>query len=481
VLSSPFSNAPATVRLRVAAGSPLAEVFLIDHEFALVARSVGNLDTDLEPGVYKLKAWLGETAMERLIVLNRDQSLDLSKDLPMVSPAPIEGTSRTHEFHMGAAAVESAKVAFSAGRGAEIFLMARRWSSHESPATGSDPKPAAPPELSLHRSDKQVIVDLSLSGPGVRRDWDPCLGINVAVDPGTYLLRWRDDSGSKAEQSVHAVRGWQTQVFLLDDASGPAETRRHRVSVLMARGGFRPGDSMLRLVEEARSALADERKVASGLVSKSLFAKFDNPMLGLFGAHLMLLARDAVREDEERQRRLLLDAKRVPSPVRFDQSLFDLAVDNLRNLLGADHPDVAALSTHVAGQRLDALEPATMPPMMWRSWLLLIEASNAWPALVPVATWRRTLKLLPQRPFLVWSLEEGEAETGKEWEREVSRTLAGSSAPPPPPGAAAPRVTPGAEITAFGAPAPDETRRRLSLQLLAPRAAIDELVAGAPP
>jgi hypothetical protein len=119
--------------------------------------------------------------------------------------------------------------------------------------------------------------------------------------------------------------------------------------------------------------------------------------------------------------------------------------------------------------------------MMWRSWLLLIEASNVWPALVPVAIWRRTLKLLPRRPFLVWSPEEGEAETVNQWEREVSRTLVGSSAPRPPPGAAATPVAPAAKNVAFGAPTPDETRRRLSLQLLAPRAAIDELIADAPP
>ena len=356
MLSSPFSEAPRTVRLQVTAGSPLAEVFLIDHEFALAARSVGNLDAEIEPGVYKVKAWLGETAIERLIV-----SLDLSKDLPMVSPAPIEGTSRTHEFHMGTAAVESTRVAFSAGKGAEIFLMARRWSSQEPPPTSSHPKPSSPPGLSLHRPDKQIIVDLGLSGSGDRRDWDPCLGINVAVDPGTYVLRWRDESGINAEQSVHAVRGWQTQVFLLDDASGPTEIGRHRVSVLMAQGGFRPNDAMLRLVEQTRSALADERKVASGLVNESLFAKFDNPMLGLFGAHLMLLARDAAHEEEERQRRRLLEAKRLPAPVRFDQSLFDLAVDNLRNLLGADHPDVTALSTQATDQRLEALEPVTTP------------------------------------------------------------------------------------------------------------------------
>jgi hypothetical protein len=38
-----FSGVPPKVRLDVTVGSALAEVFLIDHEFTLVNRSVGDL------------------------------------------------------------------------------------------------------------------------------------------------------------------------------------------------------------------------------------------------------------------------------------------------------------------------------------------------------------------------------------------------------------------------------------------------------
>src|ERR687894_489914 len=48
------------VRVRVRTGSPLSEVFLIDHSFALVSRSVGDLETTVAPGVYKVKATLAD-------------------------------------------------------------------------------------------------------------------------------------------------------------------------------------------------------------------------------------------------------------------------------------------------------------------------------------------------------------------------------------------------------------------------------------
>jgi hypothetical protein len=288
---------------------------------------------------------LGSQVVEQLIALFADYLLDFSGKLRVASPAPLEGTSRTHEFHVQHAAGSSgtnwrggqSQPALNVGSGAEIFLMARRWSGR---VQGESPQATASgtvPELSLLRPDGKPILDLADAGEGQGQGFDPFLGRRVAVDPGAYLLRWQAaGAGVLAEQSVYAVRDWQTQVFLLEDASGEAE--RRQVSILMGRpGDFRPDDPVLLQVEEARSALANERKVASERVDEWLFAKFDNPMLGLFGAHLMLIARDAVHKDAERQLRETKD-KRVSAPVRFKQGLFDLAVRNLSDLLGSDHP-----------------------------------------------------------------------------------------------------------------------------------------------
>ena len=251
-------------------------------------------------------------------------------------------------------------------------------------------------ELSLCRADGDTIEDLGQSRPGPV----PIVsGTTVTVEPGPYFLRWRDSSGVTAEQMVHAVSDWQTRVVLLEEGGGAGEPGRPNVSVLMSQHGFEPAhldDSALR-AEEARAALADERKVASKFVNECVFAKFDNPMLGLFGAHLMLLARDAVRDTRQAEARRLSSAMRPRAPVNFDQSLFDQVVDDLRKLLGPIHPDVIALSTQTTSQALDALPRVTVPPMLWRSWLLLIEASNRSPGLVPVDVYQRTIGLVQLR------------------------------------------------------------------------------------
>jgi hypothetical protein len=450
VSSSPFPDGSEKVTLTVTAGSTLAEIFLIDHAFRLVNRSVGDLQAQVPPGAYKVKAALGEAATERLIVLRANETIDLGGELEIASPAPFEGTGLTHESHMELATETSAKVADSPGQGATVLIVSRRYSSAEA---GADREQAPLEKLSLHGPDGDLIADLAGKSGG-----DPVVGTTIEVDPGPYRLSWRDHAGVAAEQTVVAVADWQTQVFILEDALGPQESLRNKVSILMSQHGFDPADADLRQVEEARTALADERKV-SGKANNALFAKFDNPMLGLFGAHLMLLGQEAKRYAEEAETRSG-PPTRPQAPVDFDQALFDEAVGNLSGLLGEEHPDVVALATRVSDVERHRIRPIEVPPMLWRSWLLLIEASNDWPDLVPVHMWRDTARLLPLRPFLVWSeAADGEDSSGAELEmaRLMKRTVDEAA---------------GAAATA----AADAARRELAGRMLAPRAAVEELI-----
>ena len=444
---SPFPDELHSVRLHVEAGSPLAEVFLIDHNLALVARSVGDLDVTVEPSVYKVKAKLGGASAEELVVLNKDQRVDLSSALAIPSPAPLTGTARTHELHQEAAARDSDAPALERGDGAVIFLMVRRW-------TGPGPRPAniPPPdqaglELSLRRHDGTPIFELAPDATG-----DLAAGQSVAVDPGAYVLRWRAANGALVEQSVRAVRGWQTQVFLLDDAPVDTSAPRHRISMLMSRQAFDATDVELRRTEEARASLAAERKVASKEINEQLFAKFANPMLGLFGAHLMLVARGSVAaQSEDRGDR----NRRTAPPVDFNQALFDGAVANLRELLGPEHPDVVALWTETSGAQAASPPPIDAPPLLWRSWSLLIGATNRWPELVPVDVWKPVRLILPMRPFLAWSPQLDERDVDTDFASEVKRVTRTER--------------------------DDDVARLLTSQLLAPRAAVDELIGGASP
>ena len=421
--SSPFSD--GKIHVHLTAGSQLAEVFLIDHDFALVGRAVGELHADVEQGVYKVKAQVGEASTERVVILNKSETVDLSGDLHIASPVPLDGTTRTHEFHVAPAAEGSRTVVAGAGGGAQVFLCARRWSA---PGMGHDDSTKAP-DLSLHHPTGATIIDLGEAGRGDRSLLDPMLTATVDVDPGAYLLRWRDESGAIAEQTVEAVKDWQTQVFLLEDAKGEAH---QAISILMSQGGFDWDDPKARLADDARIALADERRVASQVITEALFAKFERPMLGLFGAHLMLLARD----DE------------------WEQAYFDGVVGNLAALLGPNQPDVVALATQSGYQPIADLEPVTSPPMLWRSWLLLVEASNDRPELLPADTWRPLLQAMPVRPFLAWSPLDDEEQAVEAWRRSVAPFVHASLAP-------------GEDE--------DAAMRRLTTSLLAPRSALEDV------
>ena len=56
--------------------------------------------------------------------------------------------------------------------------------------------------------------------------------------------------------------------------------------------------------------------------------------------------------------------------------------------------------------------------MLWRSWVLLIAASNAMPTLVPVDAWQRTLHVLPLRPFFLWAPTEEPSGISETWTRK---------------------------------------------------------------
>jgi len=140
-----------------------------------------------------------------------------------------------------------------------------------------------------------------------------------------------------------------------------------RTSVLLTGvdGGFNPNEAILRVAELARQRLArrtlDEledntaRPLLPEEMRKLLRGKFDNPMLGIYAAHLMLLE------------------------CSLDLALFRDVVGNLRSML-PEHPDVEALA--LRGQFTSGPGVFKNSPMLSRSWFLITEASVDHPDIV---------------------------------------------------------------------------------------------------
>jgi hypothetical protein len=320
-----------------------------------------------------------------------------------------------------------------------------------------------------------------------RAGGDPVAVWEREVAPGVYYLRQTLHDGRRLEAAVVAVAGWVTQVVIQRALPGPAAaegqgraaaTPLDEAAVFM-RATHRPRrPERDAVIEAARIALAQGRNLfAEGRgadLQDQLLRRCDDPIGGIIGCHLLLVA---------------MDANGVVDPART--RLFDTAVRNLRRLVGPDHPDVAALSLRATDPQLRFPGPFTAPPMFARSWQLMTDASYDRPDLIPAALWDRVHASIILGPFLVWAADEQSralhAEQLAQWVRRYTgegaavgaaaglapvdsreHAVSGSAtlplrgaepgpgsrqAAPAPAGVAAPAAGPGAPAASPGAPA----------------------------
>jgi hypothetical protein len=385
---------PALVRLVVSA-DPGTEVFVIDHAFRPRARGLGGVKADVRPGLYKIKYKTGSLIREEHQVVPPGPSpvRVVAPPMPFTSVVPLRGTGKSYEAHEVAAQNLSREVHLRRGQGSELFVFVRRWSSTDPPRLEDQDAPPNPAQgLSLHHLSGDLVADLEqVAGGGT----GPLAyaGCTVALDPAAYRLRLQSPNWGALEQIVVASRGWQTQLFLPALAQGnrdvPADLPRTAMLHAPLGRGFVPAGDDLYLTELARIALANQRTALTPQdLTRMLDGKFENPMLGIYGAHALLMADDPDRE-------LLLQA-----------------VDNLTKLLG-DHPDVAALRL-AAGDDLRRRTFPT-PPMLLSSWRVVLKAAIEAPAMVPARSLaaRVSPHLWGSGPWLIWqgdALEEEEEE-----------------------------------------------------------------------
>jgi hypothetical protein len=337
--------------------------------------------------------------------------------------APLEGSTTTHEYQV-AAGVEILKrtSALAAAGHSTLTVMARVWSG---PAGAF--RDARPWEgVTVVDGRGRVILDLGRDGR-IDTAGDPFAVHTVALTPGSYFLRQRVDDGILVEQSLPVVKGWALEAYILRRVA-PGRDRldpRPRLSLLM----HDSNDSMedlpgaRQLLETARVALADERRILSQELEELLLRKFRNPMAGILGAHLLLLEQDR-------------------NPSRNLSPLNEI-VPNLRELLGDDHPDVEALSLRCPNESLRRTRAVKIPPILERSWTLLLEASRDRPALVARDLWRRVHAQGSLSPYFVWAIDETIKATS--WQ-ELARATWGVEVPE--------AVTPGSDVGALPSSAP---------------------------
>jgi hypothetical protein len=374
------TNSSETFNLNVQTGDEAAEVFIIDSQFHRVAKGVGDhVSFKLPSGLYTIKVRAGCDTREKSISLFEDKSVYF-EPIEFSSPAPLEKTGKTHEFHIGNAVSNSRVIHVKLGQNSQLYVFVRVWTAKNPSSTATTLNRDPCTGLTLRNLEDQVLVDFANPDIGsYTTDWEAWSACNVELDPGTYFLCLETASSELFKQTIITSPSWQTQIFLLQRNYGikeqdvRADLTNSSIFISRIDQGFQAGKSMsgdpnepnFRLTEMTRQALANNRNVITKeIVEQKLNEKFDNPMLGIYAAHLLLLN----KEHLEALNKVL------------NKPILEVVVETLRNLLGQPHPDVEAIALK---STLSSNYVFNAPPMLCLSWKYILEASVHKPELVP--------------------------------------------------------------------------------------------------
>lgn len=366
-----------TAGVRAVADDPTTEIFLMDGGLARLASGVGVLDWWGPPGLYKVRFRAGATQLDRLVELTPGpEPVDVGMAVKFATPAPLQGTTTSHEYHQAGAAQLTSGVDASPGTGARLLVLVRDYEPRD-----DDGRPFAE-GLALHDAGGRLLYPLEQGREMRDAGW---AGAHLEVDPGVYRLRLALDEGRVLEQSVVCSSGWCTQLFLArsDEGGVPRPVPDLTgAAVLMARAGavFDPASPALRWTEMLRRALERGRPAmptAGAPLDEVRAAAAENPMLALLAAHVLLAGDDAAR------------------------TLAGELADGLDAALDG-HPDLEALRIALSPGRPAA--PVSVPPMLRSSWEILLAASVGQPGLMPADSLAARVagRVVPSGAWLVW-------------------------------------------------------------------------------
>lgn len=374
-MSSSASPLPL-MKLIADARFPTATVSIMDGRYGMVAEGVGRVEVSLPPGLYLVQFKAGQMYEQQRVDLSKDQTVFAERLVPDSPPA--SSTRRMIPDVPDASEKRSQLYVSVEGDAADQFLQ----------------------RLEVLDSSKNIVTDFSASSPLTTTERI------IALLPGTYLLRFRTDEGAPPlEQTVVACDAWQLQIFYRAPsrskreidwaqvlASAPilmvplefplAGLNRDREWIEVALENL-AGRRAMAPVAELRDAVNTASQIQAYMpdpntLRQMLKEKFTDPMLGVLGAHLLLLA---------------------PDP---DRALVEAVVKNLDILLPG-HPDVTALKLWL-GQLSPADLSFPMPPMLRSSWSIIVNKTAQTPGLVPAGSYasRAAERVSGAGGWLVW-------------------------------------------------------------------------------
>lgn len=333
------------------------KIELFDGALNRAASGYGRLQAELPAGLYQLQLRAGPAVQQRLISVRPGQGYrEMGVEVPFASPAPLPQTTTTRESHQGP--VEQAVRTPAGGARARFVFVLRNLLPRGAPERGGN-EPVIDPAgggWRLELVDAAGQVSAVLNERFILDAGGTVATAVVPVDPGGYLLRVRRVGGTEFDQSLWVSEPWQTLVFIPHTPGGPAAELAsvHGAALGAPWLGEQESEDVGLAVEMALGNLRQGRtSLPEAGLRRLLNAKFANPMLGVLGAHLLLLRPDV------------------------DWDLFQVVLGNLeRRLFGRDQPDVQVLrglgAMQGGGRIAPPAEPVRWPPLLHRSYTSLL-------------------------------------------------------------------------------------------------------------
>jgi hypothetical protein len=367
----------------------------------------GEASATLPQGLYTVHLERAGAVSEKVVRHTADTSLR-ENEPRRTSAMPSFDTVDAHEYYSYTAAELSQRDTGSAatvlpddGHGAGrlfVFVRAAEAGAHEGRELADG--------LFLHAPDGDRITDFGTAV--VEQDHEVgWLAFSAPARAGSYALRF---AGLGAREMVVTVfAGWETQLFI------PFEhrPRLEHSSVLMAHlgQGYHPDDRVAQAIDAGLAGLRGGIDLLPRETRQMLLSgKFENPMLGLIGAHLLLLQ---------------------PNP---DFGLLDIVLHNLEELLpGSADVHAVRLAAALRHGSQPPLQPMDTPPMLHRGLVAIMEASAVIPAIVPENGWLERIAphVLSDSAWTTWSLPEAvtAAATPDQLSRMAGAAVASAMAP----------------------------------------------------
>ncbi|HMS53845.1 MAG TPA: hypothetical protein PKA27_00460 [Fimbriimonadaceae bacterium] len=229
----------------------------------------------------------------------------------------------------------------------------------------------------LVRLNRDGVVD-----PGQR-----IAAISVTLPDGPYRIRVNSKAFGTYERVVYVQSGLQAQVFAIRNSVGFRGQRRRMTDLVGASIQYAPisegfladpdPESATQVAEAVVAALTASRPtVPEMLLRESLYFKFGNPLLGLMGGYLALFQKEP------------------------DRALMEQVAHGLTSMV-PDWPDLLALRRWLG---LDTGVPIGLPPMLRRSWDLVLEKATTDTRVVPPGSMLSQVapRVLASSPWMTW-------------------------------------------------------------------------------